>query len=88
MKQYIYNTDMIKKNFIASYADAIIKGNKLFLVNILTDRQILIEGEHNMLKQLVSKLENGVSDEELIYILSKLRIQNLLEVLFREGMIE
>lgn len=43
MKQYIYNVDTIKKNFLASYADAIIKENKMFLVNILTDRQILVE---------------------------------------------
>lgn len=88
MKQYIYNADTIKKNFLVSYADAIIKGNRLFLVNILTDRQILIEGNHSLLEYLVLKLENGVSDEELLYLLSELGVQNLLEVLLREGMIE
>ena len=51
MKQYIYNVDTIKKNFLASYADTIIKENKLFLVNILTDRQILVEGSHSLLEQ-------------------------------------
>lgn len=88
MKQYIYNADTIKKNFLASYADAIIKENRLFLVNILTDRQILIEGSHSLLKHLVLKLENGISDEELLYLLSEMGVQNLLEVLLREGMIE
>ena len=88
MKQYIYNADTIKTNFLASYADAIIKENRLFLVNILTDRQILIEGSHSLLKHLVLKLENGISDEELLYLLSELGVQNLLEVLLREGMIE
>lgn len=88
MKQYIYNTDSIKKNYIASYADAIIKENGLFLVNILTDRQILIEGNHSLLEDLVSRLENGISDEELLNLLSELGVQNLLEVLLREGMIE
>ena len=88
MKQYIYNTDTIKKNFIASYADTIIKENKLFLVNILTDRQIMIEGKHNLLKNFVLKLESGVSDEELVYLLSELGVQNLLDILLREGMIE
>lgn len=57
MKQYIYNVDTIKKNFLASYADTIIKENKLFLVNILTDRQILVEGNHSLLEQFVLKLE-------------------------------
>lgn len=88
MKQYIYNVDTIKKNFLASYADAIIKENRLFLVNILTDRQILIEGSHSLLEHLVLKLENGISDGELLYLLSELGVQNLLEVLLREGMIE
>ncbi len=88
MKQYIYNVDTIKKNFLASYADTIIKENKLFLVNILTDRQILVEGSHSLLEQFVLKLENGISDEELLYLLSELCVQNLLEVLLREGMIE
>lgn len=88
MKQYIYNADTIKKNFLASYADAIIKENRLFLVNILADRQILIEGSHSLLEHLVLKLENGISDEELLRLLSELEVQNLLEVLLREGMIE
>lgn len=88
MKQYIYNKDSIKKNYIASYADAIIRENRLFLVNILTDRQILIEGSHRLLVHLILKLENGVSDEELLHLLSELGVQNLLEVLLREGMIE
>lgn len=88
MKQYIYNADKIKKNFLASYADAIIKENRLFLVNILTDRQILIEGNHRLLEHLVLKLESGISDEELLYLLSELGVQNLLEVLLREGIIE
>ena len=88
MKQYIYNVDTIKKNFLASYADTIIKENKLFLVNILTDRQILVEGSHSLLEQFVLKLENGISDEELLYLLSELGVQNLLEGLLREGMIE
>ena len=88
MKQYIYNVDTIKKNFLASYADTIIKENKLFLVNILTDRQILVEGSHSLLEQFVLKLENGISDGELLYLLSELGVQNLLEVLLREGMIE
>lgn len=88
MKQYMYNIDTIKKNFIASYADTIIKGNRVFLVNILTDRQILIEGKHSLLEHFVLKLENGVSDDELVALLSELGVQNLLEVLWREGMIE
>lgn len=88
MKQYIYNEDSIKKNYLASYADAIIKGNQLFLVNILTDRQILIEGTPGLLKCLVMELENGISDEELLLLLTQLGVQNLMEILLREGMIE
>lgn len=88
MKQYIYNKNSIKKNYIASYADAIIKENRLFMVNILTDRQILIEGSHDLLEHLVLKLKNGISDKELLYLFSELGVQNLLEVLLREGMIE
>lgn len=88
MKQYIYNADTIKKNFLASYADVIIRENRRFLVNILTDRQILIEGNHSLLEHLVLKLGNGISDEELLNLLSELGVQNLLEVLLREGMIE
>lgn len=88
MKQYIYNTDTVKKNFIASYADAMIKENRLFLINILTDRQIMIEGKNNLLENLIFKLESGVSDEELVFLLSELRVQSLLDVLLREGMIE
>lgn len=88
MRQYIYNKDSIQKNHIASYANAMIKGNRLFLVNILTDRQILIEGSRGQLEDLVLKLENGASDEELSDLLSELGIRDLLEVLLREGMIE
>ncbi len=88
MRQYIYNEDSIKKNYIASYADTTIKGNQLFIANILTDRQILIEGSNSLLKHLVVKLEDGIFDEELLSLLSELGVQNLLEVLLREGMIE
>lgn len=88
MKQYIYNTDTVKKNFIASYADAVINEDRLFLINILTDRQIMIEGKNNLLENLIFKLKSGVSDEELVFLLSELRVQSLLDVLLREGMIE
>lgn len=57
-------------------------------MNILTDRQILIEGKHSLLEHFVFKLKNGVSDNELAGLLSELGVQNLLEVLWREGMIE
>ena len=48
-----YNEDSIKKNYIASYADVIIKGNQLFLMKIITHRQILIEDSYSLLKRLV-----------------------------------
>lgn len=88
MKQYMYDVNKIKKNFIASYAEAIIKGDRLFLVNILTDRQILIEGKHSLLEHFILKVENGVSDDELATLLSELGVQHLIDVLWREGMIE
>ena len=46
MRQYIYNAEIVNKNFLASYADVIIKDNRMFLVNTLTDRQVLIKGDH------------------------------------------
>ena len=88
MKQYKYHEDMLTKNFLASYADYIIIDNNLFLINTLTDRQILIKGEITLLKQLVQKLEAGVSDEELMDLLYKLKLTYLLKILLREGLIE
>lgn len=86
--QYIYNEDNIKKNFIASYADTIISENRLFIVNVLTDRQIVIEGKRNSLENFATKLKNGVSDMELETLLSELGVENLKDILLREGMIE
>lgn len=86
--QYIYNEDNIKKNFIASYADTIISENRLFIVNVLTDRQIVIEGKRNSLENFATKLKNGVSAMELETLLSELGVENLKDILLREGMIE
>lgn len=88
MRQYIYNKDTIGKNFLASYADVTIKEGKIFLINILTNRQIMITGENLLLSKLINELRNGVSDEELHCILSELGMQDMVDVLFREGMIE
>jgi hypothetical protein len=88
MKQYRYDKESVGKNFLASYANAILQGNRLFLVNVLTDRQVLIEGDLNLLADFVLKLENGIDDEELQEQLALLGVPALLEVLFREGVIE
>jgi hypothetical protein len=88
MKQYIYNAETIKRNFLAGYADAILKENRLFFVNVLTDRQVLLEGNNSLLAKLVDGLQNGISDAELNSLLSELGMQDLLEVLMREGLIE
>ena len=45
MKQYLYTEETVQKNFLASYADAWIRGGHLFLVNTLTDRQMILSGE-------------------------------------------
>lgn len=88
MRQYIYNAEIVNKNFLASYADVIIKDNRMFLVNTLTDRQVLIKGDHILLEKLALKLETGVPDDELVRLLSELEIENSLEMLLREGLIE
>lgn len=88
MRQYIYSKDTISKNFLASYADVTIADGKIFLINILTDRQIMIKGENSILSKLINGLRNGVSDEALNNILSELGAQDMIDVLLREGMIE
>jgi hypothetical protein len=49
---------------------------------------VLIEGDLNLLADFVLKLENGIDDEELQEQLALLGVPALLEVLFREGVIE
>lgn len=88
MRQYIYSKDTISKNFLASYAHITIADGKIFLINILTNRQIMIKGENSILSKLINGLKNGVSDEELNNILSELGAQDMIDVLLREGMIE
>lgn len=88
MKQYIYNLNMIEKNYLASYADALFINNRLFLINTLTDRQVMLEGEREDLQQLLLALEKGVSDEDLNLLLIKCNAERVLETLLREGLLE
>lgn len=88
MKQYFYDEEMVKQNYIASYADAIFREDGLYFVNILTDRQIRLIGEKEMLENLLFSLQNGISDENLISSLRNLESEELLNILLREGMIE
>ena len=88
MKQYLYTEETVQKNFLASYADAWIRGGRLFLVNTLTDRQMILSGEKGQLEALLLALHQGVSDTELQLLLEAIGAQKDLEALFREGLVE
>ena len=88
MKQYFYKSNMMEKNYLASYADAYCTDNALFFINTLTDRQLILTGENALLQKLLLALENGVSDVDLDYLLSQCNAGHVLESLLREGMIE
>ena len=49
MKQYFYKSNMMEKNYLASYADAYCTDNALFFINTLTDRQLILTGENALL---------------------------------------
>ncbi len=88
MEQYFYKSNMIEKNYLASYADAFFMNNKLFLINTLTDRQVMLEGEKDSLQQLLLALNRGISDEDLNLLLVKCNAEGILETLLREGLVE
>lgn len=88
MKQYLYTAENVQKNFLASYADAWIRGGRLFLVNTLTDRQMILAGERGQLEALLLALHQGVSDEKLQVLLEAIGAQKDLEMLFQEGLVE
>ncbi len=88
MKQYRYNLDNIHKNYLASYANILLKGNELSFINTLTDRQVMLSGEKDSLQYLCLALERGVTDEELCTLLTAFHIENLMDILVAEGMIE
>ena len=88
MKQYLYTEETVQKNFLASYADAWIRGGHLFLVNTLTDRQMILSGERGQLEALLLALHQGVSDETLQVRLEANGAQKDLEALLQEGLVE
>lgn len=88
MKQYFYEEDMVGKNYLASYAEANLAGDRLFLINTLTDRQMMLGGDRAALKQLFISLQNGISDDGLELALSRCNAGGQLETLLREGLVE
>lgn len=88
MKQYFYDEVTVKQNHIASYADVIFREDGLYFVNTLTDRQVRVIGDKEQLEKLAFSLQAGISDDSLICSFRKLNSEKLLNVLFREGMIE
>lgn len=88
MKQYFYKFNTIEKNYLASYADAIFMNNRLFLINTLTDRQLMFKGEREHLQQLLLALQSGISDEDLNSLLVKCNAEEILEILMVEGLLE
>lgn len=88
MKQYKYNMQNISKNYISSYANMVLRDNRLIFINTLNNRQLILCGENDSLEQLFVSLKKGITDEELKTLLTVYNIKNLMEILLAEGMVE
>ena len=88
--QTIYSKDNINLNFINNYVKFSIQDNKLYLYNTLYNKELSINGDNRVLNELIEKLRNGIDDEGLLEILSKLtdKPKTLYEYLLKNFILE
>ena len=88
--QTIYSKDNINLNFINNYVKFSIQDNKLYLYNTLYNKELSINGDNRVLNELIEKLSNGIDDEGLLEILSKLtdKPKALYEYLLKNFILE
>lgn len=88
MKQYVYNDDNVSKNYWGCYTIVNLKNDSLVLINTLNNYKLTLKGDCDDLKSLCIALDNGVEDDKLVRLLSKLKCEKALEDLLFMGMIE
>lgn len=88
MRQVLYDLQNIKLNYLGAYVNTHIENGCLYMVNTLTNRQIIVKGETFRLQKLLGLLLDGVADEVLINCLSEMGSAGQYEVWLREGLIE
>lgn len=88
MRQVLYDLQNIKLNYLGAYVNAVIENENLYMVNTLTNRQVVIRGEAIKLRKLLDLLLEGATDEDLIKCLSEMGLKDQYEVWLREGLIE
>ena len=88
--QTIYTKDNINLNYLNNYVKYNLTSNVLNLYNTLYNKEVNINGDNNILKELIIKLQKGINNDELYIILSKLtdKPDILFEYLLQNFIIE
>ena len=88
--QTIYNKDNINLNYMNNYVEFFFENNKLHLCNTLYNKELIISGDNKVLNELIKSLNNGIDNNGLIKILSKLtdKPETLYEYLLKNFIIE
>lgn len=88
MRQIVYQTNNIQKNYLCAYANAWVADGKLYMINTLNNKKVIVQGDEKDLRYILTLLNEGVSDEKLIQFFSKMKQIQLYEILLRAGIIE
>lgn len=88
--QTIYNKNNINLNYLCNYVKYTLVSKRLYLFNTLYNKEISLCGEDNVLSELINELLNGIGNDDLLKILSKLtdKYQLLYQYLIKNFIIE
>lgn len=70
--QTIYNRSNINLNYLNNYVKYILENNKVYLYNTLYSKELVINGDNSILKELINNLKKGINNDNLLKILYKL----------------
>ncbi len=88
MRQIMYEVNNIQKTYLCVYTKVWIADGKLYMINTLNNKKIIVEKEEKELHYILNLLYEGVEDEELLQTLSNMNCKQLYDIWMKMGMIE
>ena len=88
--QPIYNMKNIDLNYLNSYVKYYVEDNSLYLHNTLYNKNVILNGSNETLKELIIVLQQGATYKQLIKILQKIseKSSELYEYLLQNFIVE
>ena len=90
MRQIRYNENNLSLFFFTPFVVTEKQSDCIVLIHTLTERHVCLKGKEQDLQKICEALKNGVSENELVELLSSLNNYNveMMDFLIQEGVIE